>query len=195
MVQRGNDDPSEEKRMRILGISGSLRASSFNSAALRTCAELLPRDVEFRSFGRLAEIPPYNEDLRMQGFPDSVEALRREIGEADALIIATPEYNYSVPGVLKNAIDWASRPPQPFDEKLVGIIGASQGILGTARAQYHLRQTFVYLNATVLNRPEVFIATAHEKFDEDGTLVDRPTRDILELFVQRLVERAEQRLT
>jgi len=174
--------------MKIFGISGSLRTNSFNSAALRICAELLPREVEFRCFGRLAEIPPYNEDLRAQGFPDSVEELRREIAEADALIIATPEYNYSVPGVLKNAIDWASRPPQPFDEKLVGIIGASKGIIGTARAQYHLRQTFVYLNATVLNRPEVFITTAHEKFDEDGTLLDTPTRDILDLFVQQLVD-------
>lgn len=181
--------------MRIFGISGSLRTGSFNSAALRTCAELLPNNVEFRCFGRLAEIPPYNEDLRAQGFPDSVEELRREIAEADALIIATPEYNYSVPGVLKNAIDWVSRPPQPLDEKLVGVIGASKGMIGTARAQYHLRQTFVYLNASVLNRPEVFIATAHEKFDEDGTLLDRPTRDILELFVQQLVERAERRQT
>jgi len=181
--------------MRIFGISGSLRARSFNSAALRICAELLPRDVEFRCFDRLAEIPPFNEDLQTQAFPDSVEELRREIAEADALIIATPEYNYSVPGVLKNAIDWVSRPPQqPLDEKLVGIIGASKGIIGTARAQYHLRQTFVYLNATVLNRPEVFITAAHEKFAEEGALLDRPTRDILELFVQRLVERAERRL-
>uniref|UniRef100_UPI0013D2FD54 NADPH-dependent FMN reductase n=1 Tax=Enterobacter hormaechei TaxID=158836 RepID=UPI0013D2FD54 len=88
----------------------------------------------FQNFDRLAEIPPYNEDVRQHGFPDSVEELRREIAEADALIIAAPEYNYSVAGVLKNAIDWASRPPQPFDEKLIGIIGASRGVIGTARA-------------------------------------------------------------
>lgn len=176
--------------MRIFGISGSLRSGSFNSAALRTCAELLPEGIEFRSFDRLAEIPPYDEDVRQQGFPDSVEDLRREIAEADAVIIATPEYNYSVAGVLKNAIDWASRPPQPFDEKLVGLIGASRGIIGTARAQYHLRQSFVYLNATVLNRPEVFITSAHEKFDGNGMLVDAVTRDVLKLFVQNLVDRA-----
>ena len=195
MIKGGNNDPSEEKRMKIFGISGSLRTNSFNSAALRTCEELLPDGVEFRRFGRLAEIPPYNEDLRVQGFPDCVEELRREIAEADALIIATPEYNYSVPGVLKNAIDWVSRPPQPLDERVVGIIGASKGIIGTARAQYHLRQTFVYLNASVLNRPEVFITAAHEKFDEGGTLRDTPTRDILELFVRQLVERAGRRQT
>jgi len=178
--------------MRILGISGSLRSGSFNSSALRTCAELLPVDVEFRTFGRLAQIPLFNEDVRQHDFPDSVEELRREIAEADAVIIATPEYNYSVPGVLKNAIDWAScRPPQPFNEKLVGIIGASRGILGTARAQYHLRQTFVYLNATVLNRPEVFIMTAHEKFDQDGRLTDEPTREILKSFLVQLLDRAK----
>jgi len=176
--------------MRIFGISGSLRSGSFNSAALRTCAELLPEDVTFRSFDRLAEVPPYNEDVRQQGFPDSVEELRREIADADAVIIAVPEYNYSVAGVLKNALDWASRPPQPFDEKLVGIIGASRGVIGTARAQYHLRQSFVYLNAKVLNRPEVFITSAHEKFDGNGNLVDAATRDVLKLFVQNLVDRA-----
>lgn len=181
--------------MRILGISGSLRTGSFNTATLRACMGLLPNDVEVRTFDRLAEIPPYNEDVRQQGFPDCVEELRKEIDGADAVLIATPEYNYSVPGVLKNAIDWASRPPQPFDEKLVGIIGASRGVIGTARAQYHLRQVFVYLNATVLNRPEVFITAAHEKFHADGTLLDRPTGDILELFVQQLVARAKRSRT
>ena len=125
-------------------------------------------------------IPVYNEDVRAAGIPAPVQALREEIAAADAVLIATPEYNYSVPGVLKNAIDWASRPPdQPFERKPVAIMGASPGRLGTARAQYHLRQCFVFLDSLVLNRPEVMVAGARNLFDDDGRLTDEPTREFI----------------
>ena len=118
--------------------------------------------------------------MRAEGFPPPVVALRAAIKAADGLLIATPEYNYSIPGVLKNTIDWASRPPeQPFDGKPIGIIGASGGMLGTARAQYHLRQCFVFLNGYVMNRPEVMIGSAQGKFGPDGSLTDVATRDFL----------------
>ena len=160
----------------VLGISGSLRRGSFNSAALRTAQQLVPDGMTIEIFD-LAPIPLYNEDVREQGFPPPVEEFRRRIKEADALLIVTPEYNYSVPGVLKNAIDWASRPPdQPFDGKPMAIFGASPSFTGSARAQYHLRQVFIYLDALIMNRPEVFITSAHTKFDAQGKLTDETTR-------------------
>lgn len=160
----------------ILGLSGSLRAGSFNSAALRAAAELAPEDVRIE-IGSIREIPLYDDDVRAAGIPASVTALQERIMAADAVLIATPEYNYSVPGVLKNAIDWLSRlKPQPFNEKPVGIIGASMGGIGTARAQYDLRKIFVFLNAHVLGQPEVMIAAAHTRFDADGRLTDEATR-------------------
>jgi len=117
----------------------------------------------------ISAIPPYNEDVRAKGFPPAVESLRRQIAAADALLFATPEYNFSMAGVLKNAIDWASRPPdQPFAGKPVAMMGASVGMLGTARAQYHLRQVCVYLDMHPINKPEVLIAAAHTKFDAEG---------------------------
>lgn len=173
--------------MHLLGISGSLRKDSFNTAALRACQQLLPDGVRLSLFD-IAPIPLYNEDLRAQGFPAAVEDLRRQIAAADALIIATPEYNYSVPGVLKNAIDWASRPPQqPFDNKPIALIGATPGGLGTSRSQYHLRQVFIYLNGQLLNRPEVMIALAPSKFDAQGRLTDQATADQLRNMLDALV--------
>ncbi len=166
--------------MMVLGISGSLRRASFNSAALRAAQELAPEGMTIETFDDLAAIPPYNEDIKQQGFPQPVEHLRARIKAADALLIVTPEYNYSVPGLLKNAIDWASRPPeQPFDGKPIAIMGASPGALGTARAQYHLRQIFVFLNGLVLNRPEVMIAQANTRFDANGRLTDEKTREFV----------------
>jgi len=163
----------------ILGIAGSLRRGSFNAATLRTAREVAPEGMQIEVFD-IAPIPVYNEDVRQQGFPPPVEALRAKIKAADGLLVVTPEYNYSIPGVLKNAIDWASRPPeQPFDGKPVGIMGASGGGFGTARAQYHLRQCFVFLNGLVMNRPEVMIPLAQNKFDADGKLTDQPTRDFI----------------
>jgi chromate reductase len=162
----------------VLGIAGSLRRGSYNAAALRAAVELAPPGMRIETFDRLRDIPPYDEDVRQQGFPPVVADLRARIKAADALLIVTPEYNYSVPGMLKNAIDWASRPPeQPFDGKPVAIMGASPGALGTARAQYHLRQMFIFLNALLLNRPEVMIAGASQRFDDQGRLTDEKTRE------------------
>ncbi len=170
---------SESGTIGILGIAGSLRQGSFNRATLRAAQELAPAGMRIDSFD-IAPIPPYNEDLRQHGFPPPVEDLRARIEAADGLLIVTPEYNYSIPGVLKNAIDWASRAPeQPFDGKPIGIMGASAGALGTARAQYHLRQCFVFLNGLVMNRPEVMVPTAQNKFDAAGKLTDQPTRDFI----------------
>jgi chromate reductase len=165
----------------ILGISGSLRKASFNSAALRAAKELAPEGVALTIHEGLRDIPPYDDDLRAgEGYPAAVQAFRAAIKAADAVLIATPEYNYSISGVLKNAIDWASRPPeQPFDGKPIAIMGASGGMLGTARAQYDLRKMFVFLNGHVLNKPEVMIAQAASKFDAEGRLTDETTRGLI----------------
>ncbi len=170
---------SDGGTLRILGIAGSLRRGSLNAAALRAAQELVPEGMRIETFD-IAPIPLYNEDVKQRGFPAPVEQLRRRVKEADGVLLVTPEYNYSVPGVLKNAIDWVSRPPEPpFDGKPVAIMGASPSLLGTARAQYHLRQSFVFMNGYVLNRPEVMITMAAGKFDAEGRLTDQPTRDII----------------
>ena len=168
----------------VLGFAGSLRQGSYNRMALRTAVELQPAEMQIETFD-IAPIPVYNEDIRVQGFPPVVEQFREKIRAADALLMVTPEYNYSVPGVLKNAIDWASRPPdQPFNEKPVAIMGAAGGILGTARAQYHLRQCCVFLNMHPINKPEVMIAQAHTRFDAAGRLTDETARKLIaELLV------------
>lgn len=172
-------DPS----VRILGIAGSLRSGSYNRAALRTAAELAPPGMTVDIFD-LSPIPLYNEDVKQQGFPPPVAELRRKVKEADGLLLVSPEYNYSTSGVMKNTIDWVSRPPdQPFDGKPIAVMGASMGLLGTARAQYHLRQMFVFLNAYIMNRPEVMINQAQNKFDTEGKLTDQPTRDLMATFM------------
>jgi len=128
----------------------------------------------------ISAISLYNEDVREQGFPAPVAELRARIKEADGLLLVTPEYNYSIPGVLKNAIDWASRPPeQPFEGKPIGIMGASAGAMGSGRAQYHLRQCFVFLNGLVMNRPEGMVPAAQTRFDASGKLTDQATRDFI----------------
>jgi chromate reductase len=133
---------------------------------------------------QIGDLPLYNDDVRAAGFPPPAERLRAQIAAADAVLLVTPEYNYSISGVLKNAIDWASRPPsQPFEAKPVAIMGASPGLFGSARAQYHLRQMLIFLNAMPLNRPEVMIGQAQNKFDADGNLTDEPTRE----FVRKLL--------
>jgi chromate reductase len=171
----------------ILGISGSLRKGSYNRMALRMAQKLVPPGATLETFD-IAPIPLYNEDVKAAGFPPSVQDLRNKIAAADALLLVTPEYNYSIPGVLKNAIDWASRPPnQPFNEKPIAIMGASPGMLGSARAQYHLRQCFVFLNATLINKPEVMIAAANTKFNEAGELTDEAARKLIGELLQSLV--------
>jgi chromate reductase len=175
-------------KIRLLGFAGSLRKGSFNKALLQNAAELLPEGVELEIFD-LEGIPPFNQDLEKDP-ASKVKELKVKVRAADGLIIATPEYNYSVPGVLKNAIDAASRPygDNPFDGKTVAIMGASVGMLGTARAQYHLRQTMVFLNMLPLNRPEIMVPFAEKKFDETGKLIDEATREKVKELVMALVE-------
>ena len=162
--------------LKVLAISGSLRAGSYNTAALRAAQELAPEGMIIEIVS-IAGIPIYDADVQAQGIPQSVQNLGEKIRQADAVLIASPEYNYSIPGGLKNAIDWISRlPNQPFAGKPVAMIGASMSLLGAARAQYHLRQSFVFLDALPINKPEVFITLAHQKFDAAGALTDEPTR-------------------
>lgn len=166
--------------VRILGISGSLRKGSFNTALLHAAAELLPADTSLEFSADIGGLPHYNEDVRAAGVPAEVSAFRAQIAAADAVLIVSPEYNYSIPGVLKNAIDWASRPPDvPFTDKPLAIMGASPGMLGSARMQYHLRQVAVFLNMHLVNRPEVFVAKAQDKFDAQGKLIDEGTRKVV----------------
>jgi len=173
--------------VKVLGMCGSLRKSSFNRAALRAAAELLPDGMTL-TVADIAAIPLYNEDVRQAGFPPPVQSLREAIAAADALLFATPEYNYSMPGVLKNAIDWASRPPdQPFNGKPVAIMGATSGLWGTSRAQYHLRQSCVFLNMLPINKPEVLIAQAQTKFNDKGELTDETTRKLIKEHLEALI--------
>jgi chromate reductase len=174
------------KKFRILGFAGSLRKGSYNRSLLRAALELLPANVELETFD-LEGIPPYNQDLDQQP-PDRVREFKGKIRAADALLIVTPEYNYSIPGVLKNAIDWASRPhgDNSFDDKPVAFMGASMGMIGTARAQYHLRQSSVFLNMHPLNRPEVMVPFAQDRI-KDGKLIDQKTRDLIKQLLEGLV--------
>jgi chromate reductase, NAD(P)H dehydrogenase (quinone) len=170
--------------MKIVGMSGSLRKGSFNSAALRAAQTLAPAGATIE-IAEIGDLPLYNDDLRAAGYPPSAERFRAQLASSDAILFVTPEYNYSVSGVLKNAIDWGSRPPnQPFEGKPIAMMGASGGLLGTARAQYHLRQMMVFLDAFPLNKPEVMIGQAGKKFDESGKLIDEPTRE----FIRKLLE-------
>lgn len=166
--------------MRVLGIAGSTRKGSFNMSAMRAMKNIAPEDVEIEIFDNLGEILPFNQDLENDP-PEVIIELKKKIRESDGIIFATPEYNYSVPGVLKNAIDWASRPygDNAFDGKPAAIIGASISMTGTARAQYHLRQMMVFLNMFPLNRPEVMIPMAQDKFNEEGNITDEHTKEKL----------------
>jgi chromate reductase len=178
--------------MHVIGLSGSLRRGSFNTAALHAAQELAPAGMTIER-AEIGDLPLYNDDVRTAGYPPPVERLRAQLSAADAVLFVTPEYNYSVPGVLKNAIDWASRPPnQPFEGKPVAIMGASPGLFGTARAQYHLRQMLVFLNALPVNKPEVMIGQAASRFDEAGRLTDEATRDMVRKLLQSLADWTER---
>ena len=178
---------SESRPIKILGIAGSLRRASYNKAALLTARQLVPEDATLDIF-ELDGIPGFNQDDESQP-PAKVTELKNRVRAADAILFATPEYNYSIPGVLKNAIDWASRPygDSAWEGKPVAVMGASVGMLGTARAQYHLRQSFVFLNMFPLNQPEVMIANATERFDADGNLVDEKAKDLIRQLLHGLV--------
>lgn len=167
-----------ETPLRVLGISGSLRRSSFNTALLESAAQLLPPGMTLEIYD-LSALPMYNQDDE-KPFPPEVEDFRRRLALADALLIATPEYNASITGALKNAIDWASRPPsQPLNGKPVAIMGASTGNFGTLRAQLHLRQILTHVGALTLPKPEVLVARAGQAFTPDGDLIDETARGFL----------------
>jgi chromate reductase len=174
-------------QMSILGFAGSLRKDSYNKALLRAALEMVPAGAVLEIF-ELEGIPPFNQDLENRP-PEKVKEFKAKIRAADAILIATPEYNYSIPGVLKNAIDNASRPygDNAFDGKPAAIMGASIGMLGTARAQYHLRQSLVFLNMYPLNQPEVMVPLAHEKIDQNGRLTDQKTREKIKELLEALV--------
>ncbi len=171
----------------ILGIAGSLRRQSYNRAALRAAASLLPAGATLE-IADIDGLPGFNQDDE-QNPPAKVVELKKQIRAADAILIVTPEYNYSIPGVLKNAIDWASRPygDSAWSGKPVAVMGASVGMMGTARAQYHLRQSFIFLNMHPLNQPEVMIANAAERFDANGNLTHEPTKQIIRQLLESLV--------
>lgn len=170
----------------VLGMSGSLRKASFNTAALRAAGELLPDGMTLET-AEIRDLPHYDDDVRMQGYPPVVQKFRDRIKAADAILFVTPEYNYSVSGVLKNAIDWASRPPdQPFNWKPCAIISASGSLLGGVRAQYHLRHVCVSLNCFPLNAPQVYITEAPKKFDAEGRLTDQGARDLIKQLMTEL---------
>jgi len=175
------------KPLTILGIAGSLRRQSYNRSALRAVGTLVPDGVTLETFD-LDGLPGFNEDDEKNP-PARIVELKAAVRAADALLFVTPEYNYSIPGVLKNAIDWASRPygDNAWDGKPAAIMGASVGAMGTARAQYHLRQICVFLNVPVMNRPEVMIANAAARFDADGALTDDDTREHIRKLITGLV--------
>ena len=172
----------------ILGIAGSLRRGSYNQAALRAAKLLVPENSEIDLFP-LDGIPMFNEDDEKRP-PSSVRELKERIRRADALLIVTPEYNYSIPGVLKNALDWACRPygDSAWSGKAAAIMGASPSAIGTARAQYHLRQILVALNLFTVNQPEVVIADAAHRFDENGNLIHEPTKQLIRELLKNLVD-------
>lgn len=177
-----------ENSLRILGIAGSLRRASYNRAALRAAKACVPENATLDIF-ELEGIPLFNQDQE-QIPPPTVVEFKQQIRRADAILFATPEYNYSIPGVLKNAIDWASRPygDSAWDGKPAAIMGASIGLIGTARAQYHLRQMFVFLNMFAVNQPEVMIGNAAERFDEKGNLIDKTTLELMTKLLENLAD-------
>lgn len=179
------DGTIETSNLRVLGIAGSLRAKSFNLGLLRASQEIAPAGMTIDIFD-IAAIPLFNGDLEAQGEPEPVAAFKAAIRASDALLIATPEYNYGMPGALKNAIDWASRPPgkSALIDVPVAIMGATPGTGGTARAQLQLRQTLAATRALVLVQQEIFVAGAQQKFDEEGRLTDEDTRK----YIRKLLE-------
>ncbi len=174
----------------ILGFAGSLRQGSYNKALLRAAGELLPPGASLEVFD-LEGIPPFNQDLE-ESLPERVKEFKSRIRAASAVLIVTPEYNFSMPGVLKNALDWASRPPRDsvWPGKPLAIMSASTGMLGGSRAQYHLRQTLLFFDVKAVIKPEVFVTFAAQKFDEKGNLTDPATRGVVADLLKALVNLA-----
>jgi chromate reductase len=179
----------------ILAIAGSLRSESLNRKALQIAKKIaseLGSDVREMDLKALA-LPVFDEDLRAHGFPESVVTLKQAIEAADVLLIATPEYNNSIPGPLKNAIDWASDKTNPFAGKVAAIFGASTGLFGTLRSQLHLRQVLTALNVELVPQPQVFIRSAKEAFLPDGSLVDSKLLNQLRLLIQETFKLAQRK--
>ncbi|MGN6189921.1 MAG: NADPH-dependent FMN reductase [Conexibacter sp.] len=178
--------------MRVLGLSGSLRRDSHNRALLRAAAAALPPHAELVEWDRIAELPAYDEDLDAAPAPEPVRALRAAIADADAILIATPEYNHSLPGALKNALDWASRPyaTNPLRGKPVAVIGASTGLFGAVWAQAEARKVLKAIGAHVLER-ELPVGQADAAWSPDGALADRDLRAALAAIAEELVAQVE----
>jgi chromate reductase, NAD(P)H dehydrogenase (quinone) len=178
--------------IKILGIAGSVRKASFNKSALRAAQKLVPEGASIEIFD-IDGLPGFNQDEEKNP-PAKVTELKAKIRAADAILFVTPEYNYSIPGVLKNAIDWASRPygDSAWNGKPVAVMGASVGVIGTARAQYHLRQVFVFLDMDALNQPEVMI-NASKSFDDQGNLTDQQAKELIGKLLANLVKKAAGR--
>ena len=186
--------PDQNARsIHVLGIPGSLRKGSYNKALLRAAQEEAP-DVMSIDIFEIGDLPFFNQDVEAQGDPEPVQRFKRAIREADAVLIATPEYQHGLPGVLKNALDWASRPPNdaPLGDKVVGMMGASPSPVGTARAHLQLRQTLVYNQSRFVARPEVLVSNAPSKFDENGRLTDDKTRGFIRKHLQAVAEKVRQ---
>lgn len=177
----------------IFAIAGSIRHDSYNRAALRAATELTPEGMILDVYEDLAKIPPFNQDLESSP-PAEVSDLKARVRESSGVLFVTPENNYGVPGVLKNAIDWASRPygDSAWEGKPVAVMGASISMIGSARAQYQLRQSFVFLNMYPINRPEVMIANAPEQFDGQGRLTNEMSRDLISQLLGALYDVARQ---
>ncbi len=181
-------------RFQILGLAGSLRRASFNRGLVRAAKDLAPESVSVEPYEELEKLPFFNRDVEDEGDPAPVREFKEKIYQADAILIATPEYNYAIPGVLVNALDWALRSrygTTPFKHKPVGIVGASPGRTGTARGQMVLRQILLHAPAYVMPEPQMLISGSRERFDENGDLIDEETRRRLHLFLEALVEWTE----
>jgi chromate reductase len=176
-------------QFKICAFSGSLRQKSFNTALLHAAQQVAPAGVSIE-IAEICDLPLYNEDLRVDGsFPATVQRVRDQIAKSDALLFASPEYNYSMSGPLKNAIDWVSRGPnQPCDGKAFAVIGVATGLLGTARGQWHLRQSMVSLNGFGVNTPQIYINNAAQKFDAELRYTDEAGRDLLRQLLEALVK-------
>ena len=173
-----------DRILEVAGIAGSLRRGSFNRSLLKAAIELAPAHLHIAIYD-LADVPMYNADLDAAGWPASIAQLRDAVGKANGLLIASPEYNYGVPGVLKNTIDWLSRPPRAsvLSGKPAAIMGASTGMTGTARGQQQLRLALMATHSPTMTRPEILVAKASEKFSAEGRLTDQTTRDFLKTFL------------
>lgn len=175
-----------ERQIKVLAFAGSLRKGAYNKALVRCTVEVAPANVAIEVFD-LEGIPPFNADLEKTP-PQRVREFKDKIRATDALLIATPEYNYSISGVLKNAIDWASRPREdtPLKGKPVAIMSASTGVLGGARAQYHLRQCFVFLDMHSINNPQIMLSDAPNNVDTTGRVSNEKTRQLIKQLLEAL---------